>query len=305
MLPRVTNDRAVLFNIQKYSLADGPGIRTTFFFKGCSLWCKWCSNPESQSMEIEVAFEGRGCIGCGKCFSNCPVMAIYLGEHISIDRKKCVRCFKCAENCPTGAMVCYGKEYTIDELIEIARKDVSFYRNSGGGVTLSGGEPLLNPEFAELLLAACKEEGFNTAIETCGAVSWSAIESVSYLIDTFYFDLKHVDREKLEENTGADTVTILTNLKQLVRIREVIIRYPFIPYFNSSHKDVTSIAEWISENATQSRVELLPYHRFGEKKYESLGRVYKMSGAAVPDDRLIESAIDIFKTFGISCNRIH
>ncbi|MDL2264437.1 glycyl-radical enzyme activating protein [Synergistaceae bacterium OttesenSCG-928-I11] len=300
-------DAPLLFNIQKYSLFDGPGIRTVFFFKGCPLSCRWCSNPESQSPAAEIAFEERVCMGCGRCVATCPNEALSADTRgISVDRRKCTVCLACVEGCPTGAMLQYGRRYEIDELVAIAAKDSAFYRRSGGGVTLSGGEPLLYPAFAKELLAACRDEALDTAIETCGAVEWNAIAEVAPLIDTFYFDLKHVDDAKHREGTRHGVEPTLSNLRRLATgDANLVVRYPFIPNFNTAPEDVEAIAEWVAENAPGRRVELMPYHRYGEKKYATLDRLYTMEGTTVPSDEEIASAVEVFTHRGIECVRMH
>ncbi|MCC8057133.1 glycyl-radical enzyme activating protein [Cloacibacillus sp.] len=294
---------AVLFNIQRYSLFDGPGIRTVFFFKGCPLSCQWCANPESQSPAYEVAFEERNCIGYGRCNVSCPAAAVVSGK---IDRSKCTRCMTCTEACPSGALVRYGKEYTVDMLLETALKDTSFYRSSGGGVTLSGGEPLLDGTFARSLLEACKNEGLDTAIETCGAVPWENFSDVLDFADTIYFDVKHVDDKKQMAGTGCEAAGILSNLRRLAEKRDrVVIRFPLIPGFNAAHEDAAAIADWIAENIPKTPVELMSYHRYGEKKYDALGREYAMKGVPVPADEEVAAALSIFHSRGIDCKKLH
>ena len=294
---------ATLFNIQRYSLFDGPGIRTVFFFKGCPLSCQWCSNPESQKKAPEVAFEERNCVGCGGCTISCPEAAILSGK---IDRARCNHCMICVKKCPTGALICYGKEYTVAELVKIASKDIAFYRRSEGGVTLSGGEPLLNWEFACSLLKACKEEGLNTAVETCGAVSWENISCVMEFLDTIYFDIKHIDDEKHLCKTGGRVNMILSNIKMLTSKRSgIVIRFPLIPGFNSTLEEITAIAKWIADNAPGVPVEIMGYHRYGEKKYAALGRDYLMKGIQPPSNETVLSAVSVFQSFGIDCVKLH
>lgn len=295
----------IIFNIQRYSLHDGPGVRTVVFFKGCGLRCKWCSNPESQEHTRELYISTLQCIGCGKCVISCPCEALSISEgNIVLNRILCNQCGFCATQCPSGAIQFYGKEQNAEEIFKIVLRDKVFYRNSGGGITLSGGEPTLQPILAYELLSMCKEEGINTAIETCGFTSWENIEVLLPLLDYIYYDVKHVIPEKHLAGTGSDCTLILSNLKKLASVRKsgLVIRVPIIPGFNDDKRSINAIAEWIDGNLTGISVEIMAYHRYGEKKYELLGRKYQMKEGSKLKEGVIESIVSAFKSKNIRCS---
>lgn len=269
--------RATIFDIQRYSLHDGPGIRTTVFFKGCPLHCLWCCNPESQSQAIELGYHLEKCIGCGSCVKACPQGMISLGEAgIHIDQSRCAECEEkfCTKACPAKALVTYGRMTMVEELIEEVAKDAAFFSQSGGGITASGGEPLAQPNFLARFFAECQRQGFHTAVETSSAVRWAAFEAILPYTDLFLCDLKHVDPEAFHRQTKGDLSLVLENLAKLrERTERMIIRVPLIPGFNDDEETLAELSGWLS-NHEIADLHLLPFHRLGDEKYRSMGRAY-------------------------------
>lgn len=265
----------MIFDIQRFSIHDGPGIRTLVFLKGCPLRCPWCSNPESQGSEPELFFYRDRCIGCERCFDVCPVSdRSTKAMSISQVRHLCVHCGKCSEVCYPEACVIVGKRMTPDMVFEEVLKDELFYCNSGGGITLGGGEPLTQSEFATMILMRCKSKGIHTAVETAGYGSWRKLKDMMRYTDLFLFDVKHLNSIKHLEYTGVDNQSILCNLRNLVRGgKEVIIRTPVIPGFNDTREEIGRIARYGTELGIHT-MHLLPYHRYGTGKYGLLGRPY-------------------------------
>ena len=263
----------IIFNIQRYSIHDGPGIRTTVFFKGCPLRCYWCQNPESQSNEAEVFLTTGNCTLCGRCVAVCPTGASSLLEDSStIDRSKCIGCGKCVEVCPVEARKLVGSYVTKDEIMGEIMKDVKFYENSGGGVTLSGGDPMGQPEFALSIIRSLKEAGLHTVLDTCGYAAWSTLKRLLEFTDLVFFDLKTIDTKKHREATGRPNRLILENAKRIAGYRPMRVRVPMIPNFNDSPEDVRAIARFVREELGAIDMDLLPYNKLGEVKYERLGK---------------------------------
>lgn len=277
--------KALIFNVQKYNMYDGPGVRTLVFFKGCPLRCKWCSNPEGMERKHQVLFKRNSCVDCGACVSVCPV-----GIHTLSEEKKhevlrdidCIGCRKCMEVCHPAALSIVGEMKTISELLELIEEDRSFYDVSGGGVTLGGGEVLMQPEAATNLLMACKQEGINTAIETCGYAKLETVLQVAEFVDLFLFDIKHMDPERHFELTGVRNETILTNLKELLHHRfNVKVRMPLLKGVNDSEQEIDQVIEFLSPYRDYKNfkgIDLLPYHKLGVNKYTQLGRDYPIEG---------------------------
>lgn len=270
-----------IVNIQRYSLHDGEGIRTVVFFKGCNLRCSWCSNPESLKKEPEIYFDDKKCIGiveCGSCLKACKNGALHTNNKlIQINRQICINCLLCVNECPSKAIGVYGKSVTIDEVLDVIQKDEFFYSRSGGGVTLSGGEILLQPEFASELLKRIKKLRINTAIETSGYGNFEKLKSIAKYADIIYFDIKSLDNQKHYEYTGVSNNLILENLKQLYKLvgkKIIIIRTPIVPGFNDSEKELRNIINFL-DSIGKFQYELLKYHRYGSIKYEKLGIKFK------------------------------
>ena len=274
-------DHGIVFNIQKFSLNDGPGIRTVVFLKGCPLRCRWCANPESQTAKAEIMWDSRKCTGCHHCMSICPQQAVTLQDgRVTIDRNKCTGCGSCVHECPGKALKNEGELKSVQEVIDIVMQDLPFYEESGGGVTLSGGEMLTQPGFALSLLKAAKDKGLNTCCETTGYASREVFASLLPYLDTILFDVKHWNSEKHKEGTAVRNELILSNLKYaLDEGRNVLPRVPVIPGFNDSAEDAEGIAECL-KRAGASRCQLLPFHQFGENKYDQLGREYSYKDVA-------------------------
>ena len=260
-----------IFEIKRFAVHDGDGIRTTVFFKGCSLKCLWCHNPEGLSSKAELAYFPHKCIACGECLSACPTGAHTLvnGAH-HFDRARCIACGRCADGCLGNALTLYGKEYTVDELLPLLLKDKEFYQNSGGGVTLSGGECLLQADFCAELLKELKSYGVHTAVDTCGQVAKGALEKVFPYTDVFLYDVKAFDGGVHKRCTGQGNDLILENLVWLSeRGAAMEIRIPLVPDFNE--KELDGIGGFLSRLRGITKVRLLPYHNFAGAKYEALG----------------------------------
>lgn len=273
-----------IFEIERYALHDGPGIRTLVFFKGCSLKCLWCSNPESQQHHPQLVYWANKCIGCSACVESCPQKALTLGDKgISIDRSRCRICGTCAETCNAEALILIGKEMTPEEVLTEVLKDMPFYRKSGGGVTFSGGEPLIQNEFLKETAKICKENGVNTAIETSGCVHWEIIEDIMPYIDLFLYDLKEMDRKRHKDYTGDYNDIILSNFISLVQSgKEVVVRIPIIMAYNERNENLRHVIEFLKRRAPGIRVDLLPYHRLGRTKYDRLDQIYELNSLDPP-----------------------
>lgn len=263
--------KAMLFDIQRGSYVDGPGIRTTVFFKGCNLDCKWCHNPESKSADRQMLFYSDKCTGCGKCVSVCPNKG-----------KKCELCGRCAFFCPRDARKLCGREYGIEEVMRELLRDKCFYENSGGGVTFSGGECMLQIDFLSEILRECKTEGIHTAVDTAGNVPFSYFERILPFTDLFLYDIKAFSAEKHKEGTGADNARILENAKRLSGKSKIFFRIPVIGGFNDEETEMQKIADFLKD-IYYEKVELLPYHALGEHKYRALGVNVEVFSAPSPE----------------------
>jgi pyruvate formate lyase activating enzyme len=298
----MSGTKACIFNIQKFSLHDGPGIRTIVFFKGCPLRCKWCANPESLNEKINIIWDSTKCISCEKCTEICPVNAICkVNNKVIIDDDKCTGCIKCVKGCPENALETEGEYYDVQEVVKEIIKDKVFYDESGGGVTLSGGEVLLQHEFAIELLKEMKKLGIHTAIETTGYAEREVFEELIKYVDLILFDLKHYDEDKHVEWTGVSNKRIKENLNlAILKGKEIIPRIPVIPGFNNSIEDANKLADFLAE-LNFKNVELLPFHQFGESKYEKLGIEYHMKGVRPIHDEDLKEYKTVFLEKGINC----
>ena len=268
-------DQGIIFNIQRYSIHDGPGIRTTVFLKGCPLRCLWCQNPESQILKPEIFLDRGRCTRCGKCMAVCPTGATHLSEGSpAIERNACTGCGKCVAICPNEARRLAGRNVTVDEVMRHVLRDVKFYENSGGGVTLSGGEPTAQPDFALSILKKCKEAGLHTALDTCGYASWTVLKKLLDQTDLVLFDIKHMDPRTHHEATGKDNRLILSNAKRIADHKPIRIRVPLIPGFNDAPEQVRAIVAFVKQELNSVPIDLLSYNRLGESKYDLLGRDY-------------------------------
>ncbi|MBE6087512.1 MULTISPECIES: glycerol dehydratase activator DhaB2 [Clostridium] len=292
----------VIFNIQKFSLHDGPGIRTIVFFKGCNMSCLWCSNPESQEVAPQIMFNKNLCTKCGRCQSVCETSAIDMNSVYRIDKSKCIKCKRCVESCLNGALVLEGKKYSVEEIIKELKKDSVQYRRSNGGITLSGGEVLLQPDFAVELLKECKAYGWHTAIETAMYVNSEAVKKVMPYIDLAMIDIKSMNDEVHKRFTGVSNNIILKNIKLSDQLtKEIIIRIPVIEGFNADLQSIGEIAQFSKSLTNLKRIDLLPYHNYGENKYEAIGRDYLLGELKSPSEDKMERLKALVEIMGIPC----
>lgn len=282
----------IVFNIQRYSIHDGPGIRTNVFLKGCPLECRWCSNPESQLSKPELAYNDNKCIGtqdCSWCKKACQYGAIHDSDtgKVRIDRDACQQCFACVEVCPSKALHTFGKVMTVNEVLKTVEADNIFYARSGGGLTLSGGEPLSQGDFAFELIKEAKKRRIDATVETCGYVDWSQLERIAPYLKTILYDIKSMDDAKHKEYTGVSNKVILENF---VKLRNqfphlhILVRTPVVPGFNDSEADIAAIVDFLKDMPNVS-LEILPYHRMGQQKYGYLGRDYKMADVKLSEEK--------------------
>ncbi|MDD4857765.1 MAG: glycyl-radical enzyme activating protein [Candidatus Krumholzibacteria bacterium] len=266
----------LIFDVKRYAIHDGPGIRTTVFFKGCPLACRWCHNPESQQAAPELVFRRNRCIACRACLDACVRGAISWSEGgPETDVSKCARCGCCAAVCWAEARQIAGRETTVEEVIAEVERDAAFYERSGGGVTFSGGEPLAQIEFLDALLRASRSRGIHTALDTCGLAPWDAIERIRHNVDLFLYDLKIMDDSKHREMTGESNERILENLRSLSRLgHEIRVRIPIIPGVNDNDDSLRAIGAFVSSLNSIPGIDILPYNRMGADKYARLNRPY-------------------------------
>jgi pyruvate formate lyase activating enzyme len=311
-----------IYDIQGFSVHDGPGIRTTVFLKGCPLRCPWCHSPESQEFPTELNWMEIRCEGvekCGRCIFACPEKIITMGEKkislkdeseytvVKIDRTKCTSCFKCADACPHNALYRCGTDYTVEEVIDRVKRDMPFYKRSGGGVTVSGGECLWQPQFTLELLRACKALGIHTAVDTTGYCKWEIMEQVLPYSDLFLYDLKQMDPELHKRVIGVDNAPILDNARKLAEAgAKLQIRIPTIPMFNNSRASYQAFGEFILElgDAVET-VQLLPYHNLGAVKWERLGRSGPALEAIPPSEEQMQSLKKQLEDMGVKNVVIH
>jgi pyruvate formate lyase activating enzyme len=298
------SDQGILFNIQGYCIHDGPGIRTTVFLKGCPLRCIWCQNPESHSFHSELLFAEEKCTGCGKCVQVCPEKAICLQGKVSqTDRRLCNNAGLCVDACPNGARASIGRRAMADEVLQEIAADSLFYQESGGGVTLSGGEPLAQPEFAASILKKCRESGFHTALDTCGHANWTTTKEVLRYVDLVLFDFKHMNPEMHKKYTGVSNDLILQNAERIHHEMSIPIRarVTIIPDFNDSRENIEATARFIANKLSNAiPVHLLPCHRLGEAKWERLDRKTETAVINIPDGQQLAECRRIFESFGLT-----
>lgn len=267
-----------IFSIQKFSIHDGPGLRTTVFLKGCPLSCRWCANPESQKAGMQILYEANLCVGCGRCIKECPHQALSLDpqtKKIVKDHAKCTHCQKCVGICLQNAWSVKGEKKTAKEVVEICLQDCDFYEQSGGGVTFSGGEALIQGKFLIAMADLLKQNGIHTAIETTGFVDHEAFKQAADRLDLFLFDVKHYTSAAHLSGTGVPNEKILNNLSYLIQAKkDFLCRIPVIPGFNASLEDAQGFCDLFNRLGVK-RVQLLPFHQMGEKKYSMLDRDYK------------------------------
>jgi pyruvate formate lyase activating enzyme len=293
-------EMGVIFDVKHFAVHDGPGIRTTIFLKGCPLRCTWCHSPESQSPRPEIAYSPDQCIGCDACVEACPNGAQTLGPE-KILRDLCTGCGSCAEACYAGALILYGRRATVEELIEEVGKDRLLYETSEGGVTISGGEPTMQPRFTSPLLKALKKEGYNTALDTSGHVEWMTLEKILEDVDLVLYDLKHMDPVPHEKMTGVPNWLILSNLRRLSKLdKPLVVRVPVIPGFNNSPDDFRVMGKFLGEMGGVDTVELLPYHNLGAPKYAALGREYLLTDIQLPNPEKLAELGSLLESRGLN-----
>jgi len=288
--------KAKIFEIKRFAVHDGDGIRTTVFFKGCSLKCVWCHNPEGISAKSKLAYYAHKCISCGECLSVCPTSAhtIENGKH-AFNREKCIACGRCVEACLGNALTLYGRETTVEELLPILLQDKEFYNHSDGGVTFSGGECMLQIDFLEEILKVCKANGVHTAVDTAGNVSWEHFEKILPYTDLFLYDVKCFSEDLHKDGTGVSNRLILENLQKLSENKaEIVVRIPVIPEFNGNDYEMQKIADYL-KNLRIGKVELLPYHAMGEHKWAAIGK--KTTRFSVPSNGDIDKFKELFNGF--------
>lgn len=290
-----------IFNVQKYSVHDGPGIRTSVFFKGCPLSCWWCHNPESQDNKIQLMHFTNKCTSCGKCVANCPNDAITLDEKgISIDKEKCTLSGHCADVCAYGAMEITGREISAKDLIKEIRKDEVFYEQSDGGVTFTGGEPLNQIDFLTNVSKQCHDVDIHTTLDTCLFTSWDNLLKIVPYIDLFLVDLKHIDSDIHKKYVGVPNELILDNMKKLSDLgKRIFVRMPIIPGINDSVETIDKTIEFL-KTINFEQVNLLPYHKIGMDKYTRLQEDYKLKDVKEPTMDEMQKIVAIFKNNGIN-----
>jgi pyruvate formate lyase activating enzyme len=292
-------------NIQGYSIHDGPGIRTVVFLKGCSLECQWCSNPECISPRPEVGLYKTLCTGCGKCAEVCPESALVFKANKPplINRERCTGCGLCVSECPYQALVIYGKSMNAEEIFDAVYRDKMFYDSSGGGVTVSGGEALLQPQLVYELFTKCRKAGIQTCIETSGHAGALALRQVLPDADYVLFDFKQMDPDKHRRYTGKSNDLILSNAKIAIESgKETLFRMPLLPGINDEPQNIKDTADFLHGLGKKAcRIELMPYHRLGKGKYESLDKKYTLSDVLAPEPELIDSVKKAFENYGIAC----
>ena len=291
--------------LQRFSLDDGPGIRTTVFFKGCNLHCAWCHNPECIPTGTTLQFLENNCVGCGKCAAVCPQSVHSLtpeGGH-TLSRSLCIACGKCVHDCPHGALNLIGSQYAPEELVNQLLRDRRYYETSGGGVTFSGGEPMLHPAYLAQVLCLCKKAELHTAVDTAGCVPFKSFETVLPWVDLFLYDIKLWDEERHRLATGVSNRRILENLRLLTDAGgSVFIRTPVIPGYNAEREELGHIAAFLAELPHRESIrliQLLPYHSYGVGKYRSLGSVSRTEALRPPEDRFLQDALQLYLDLGL------
>lgn len=288
-----------VFNIQRFSVHDGPGIRDIVFVKGCPLKCKWCSNPESQAYEIQIGYNITKCLGtdiCGYCIKACKHGALKngLGTTVERDNSKCIGCRACVNICPTTATKIFGEDMTVEDVCKAVDNQTGVWR-ANGGITISGGEPLMQADFVAKVLEKLKKQGMNTALETSGYASWDSLEKVAKWCDTIHYDIKVMDREKHKELTGVYNDIILENLiklrKNFPKIN-IIVRTPVIPGLNDSDENLIDTVKYLKEIGGVNDYELLPYHAYGSAKYQQIQMEYQLQDITAPNKEEVKKLND-------------
>lgn len=306
VMPFSSSRSGLVFNIQYFNVHDGPGIRTVVFFKGCPLHCHWCSNPESISRRPELGLRRALCNKCGKCLEACPEQALFFDDEgvLKVDRQRCQACGTCVSQCYQEALTIYGKEMTAEEVFEEVDRDKLFYEGSGGGITASGGEPLQQPHFLAATFRLCREAGIHTCLETSGYASARVWDQVLPVTDYVLFDLKHMDSRLHRDLTGKPNRSILDNARRAAGSGvPVMFRMPLVPGLNDTLENIKATADFVKslEGDNVHGIELMPYHRMGVGKYESLDRECTAKAIKPPEPADVERARQRFEDFGLRC----
>ena len=293
-------NKARLMDVKRFAVHDGPGLRTTLFLKGCSLRCAWCHNPEGISHEKQLAYYAHKCIGCGECVRVCSRGAHKISEtgHAFV-RESCIGCGECEKVCLGEALTLFGRDIDVEEGYRIVTEDAIFYRETGG-VTVSGGEPLLHADFINSLFTRLKEDGIHTAVDTCGNIPWSAFEKVLPVTDLFLYDIKHIDPVSHKALTGADNILILENLKKLSGLgAKIEIRMPLVPGANDGEETLRGIGAFLG-GLNITKMKVLPYHSMARSKYAALGMKDTMPDVPSPTDSELAAAVELLKSYGVN-----
>jgi pyruvate formate lyase activating enzyme len=295
-----TGRSGIVFDVQRFSVHDGPGIRTLVFLKGCPLRCAWCANPESQAPAPQLGFHAEACTLCLRCVSVCPNGAEFQEKH-AVPWEDCIGCLECVDQCLSGARVVFGRRMTVEEVIATVRRDVVFFRNSGGGVTIGGGEATVQAAFTESVLEECKRLGIHTAIETCGHVAWPKLERILRHVDVLLYDIKHMDSGLHRERTGVGNETILENAARASRlVPQMVVRYPLIPGFNDDAGAVEAAGAFLQEQLPAvRRVDVMPYHSVGASKGRQIGKPYAYDETASNSPEAIARTRRILQDHGL------
>ncbi|MGI6679435.1 MAG: glycyl-radical enzyme activating protein [Dehalobacterium sp.] len=297
----VSEKKGLIYNIQRYSTEDGPGLRTTVFFKGCPLRCPWCSNPESIQHQPQMMFFPMTCAQCYTCMEACPNGANKKLEDgsVFVDRSICKNCGACIDVCPADARSMAGKWMTVDEVFDIIEKDSVYYANSNGGVTFGGGECTAQADFLMELIDKCYNWGYHTCVDTCGFTSWDTLEKILQKVDMVLFDLKHMDPEKHKEITGVDNKLILENAAKIKNMGiEMHLRFPMIPGYNDDEKNIKAMGRFMKLWGLE-KIDILPYHRMGVNKYEALGQRYLLGDLPSLEKENVKDALKILESYDL------
>ncbi len=298
---RIMN-KGIVFNIERYAIHDGPGIRTTVFFKGCPLRCWWCHNPEGQSQRLELIYRDARCIGCGECMTSCAEGAIsHLSKKVVIDRKRCTACGACAKKCPTEALSVAGRKMSIVQTMKLLEKDTPFYGESGGGVTFSGGEPLQQPEFLEALTDECSRKDIDTVLDTSGFAPPKVVKRFCGKVALFLYDIKLMNPFKHKKYTGVSNRLILENAQRIAKSESrLAISIPIIPDINDREANIEETGRFLASLKNVEYVSLLPYHKMGMDKYTNLGKTYRLNRTRTPSNHELQTTKERLEEFGMN-----
>ena len=287
----------IIFDIQRFSIHDGPGIRTTVFMKGCPLDCIWCHNPESREIKPEIAYYHSKCLCCGTCVDLCPEkLQKSDSKGRSFLREGCTRCGKCSFACPSGALEIIGRKMTVAEVLNEVKKDEVFYRNSDGGMTLSGGEPFFQPEFAIAILTLAKKEGLHTCVETCGFTAYEVLDKATEYTDVFYYDIKETDPSRHMKYTGVSNDIVIQNFERLdASGAKIVLRCPIIPGLNDNESHLKKLCELADRFKNVDRIDIEPYHPLGISKAEAIGKTARHADASMTPKELVAEWVEFMK----------